>query len=247
MSWDQLSLIYPWTFQAHESCIFFVVVFGAGGLVSWLFSSLWVGVLSLGTNTGKSGDSDSRKPRVELPLKTWHGGSWAQGESKRSSPGKYNPKERHVVSKVRGYWEIRQLLRYKHWLYQQGSSWWLCEEGFHGGMGVETQLKEAEELREEEQSVNRNSSKSRSCVVKGRVARGRCFQLDEIEECVKANEEDAGEGIISWERSWEGRRKKVKRTGQGTDWKAGPNSREGSLFCWNRTKKKDGCRINKMS
>lgn len=45
--------------------------------------------------------------------------------------------------------------------------------------------------------MNRNSSKSRSCVVKGRVARGRCFQLDKIEQCVKANEKDAGEGIIT--------------------------------------------------
>lgn len=42
-------------------------------------------------------------------------------------------------------------------------------------MGIETQLKEAEELREEEQSVNRNSSKSSSCVVKGRVPEGDVF------------------------------------------------------------------------
>lgn len=49
-------------------------------------------------------------------------------------------------------------------------------------MGVETQVKKAEELREEEQSVNKNSSKSRSCIVKERVARGRCFQLDEIKD-----------------------------------------------------------------
>lgn len=45
--------------------------------------------------------------------------------------------------------------------------------------------------------MNGNNSKSRSCAVKGRAARRRCFQMDERGECIKANEQDAGEGIIN--------------------------------------------------
>lgn len=32
------------------------------------------------------------------------------------------------------------------------------------------------------------------------VGEGRCFQMDEVGECVKANREDAGRGTVSWGR-----------------------------------------------
>lgn len=69
--------------------------------------------------------------------------------------------------------------------------------------------------------------------------------MDETGECVKANEKNAGEGIINGERS-------LKRAeGEGQEqrsrhgFKDGPNSSGEHLLSWNRTEReKDACRIN---